>query len=191
MKDKDASLVLKQSRVPAEPGSPARALANAVELALIGAMWLLLPLWPLAVAALGSERGCVRHYGATLRRIVRHIRAQYRSRSIGRMLERRFTRSDRRDAERPSGACSHCGRCCLNRHCIFLAFDEQGQSVCRIYGGRLWRMLSCGNYPRDAQDIALYDCPSFRVVRGLGRQAPGRLLAGGSEMMRALRSKVQ
>ena len=199
MRDKEASLILKQSRIPvvaaartgAEVGSAARSLANALELVLIGGMWLLLPFWPLAVAAVSSERGCVRHYGATLRRIVRHIRAQHRSRSIGRMLEHRFTRSDRRDAEAPSGACSHCGRCCLNRHCIFLAFDGQGQSICRIYGGRLWRMLSCGNYPRDAQDIALYDCPSFRVVRGLGRQAPGRLLAGGSEMMRALRSKVQ
>lgn len=177
MKDKNASLILNEIRVPElaaprtrdEAGSTARALANALEVVLIAGMWLMLPLWPLAVAAVTGERGPIRHYGATLRRIVRHIRAQYRSRSIGRMLAHRLTRKDSQDAERPSGACSHCGRCCLDRDCIFLTFDAQGQSSCRIYGGRLWRLLSCGNYPRDTQDIALYHCPSFRVLRGPAR----------------------
>lgn len=176
MKNEDTTLVLEQGRTRAGAawsgtgtGFAVRALANALQLALIGAMWLLLPLWPLAVAAATGERGFVRRYGATLGRMVRHIRAQYRSRSIARMLEQRLARSDRRDAERPSGACSHCGRCCLERECIFLAYDGEGRSSCRIYGGRLWRLSSCGDYPKDGQDIALYGCPSFQVVRWRAR----------------------
>jgi hypothetical protein len=186
MKEENASLILNQSRVAAvaaprtmtEAGSPVPALANGLELAAIGAMWLLLPFWPLAIAALTGDRGCVRRYGATLRLMVRHIRAQYRSRSIARMLAYRLAWRGSQAAEWPSGACSHCGRCCLERDCIFLAFGEQGQSSCRIYGGRLWRLLSCGDYPRHGQDIALYDCPAFRVVRGPARtirRAPNML----------------
>jgi hypothetical protein len=176
MKDEDTALILEQGRIrPAAPPSGAaaelavRALAHALELALIGGMWLLLPLWPFAVAALTGERGCVRRYGATLRRMVRHIRAQYRSRSIARMLAHRLGRTDRRDAERPGGACSHCGRCCLERDCVFLELDGEGRSSCRIYGGRLWRLTSCGDYPRNGRDIALYRCPSFHVVRWRAR----------------------
>jgi len=175
MKDEDTTLILEQGRIRAAAaprtgaGSAVRALANALELALIGAMWLLLPLWPLAVAAVTGDRACVRRYAATLGRIARHIRAQYRSRSIARMLAQRLARAERRDAERPTGACSHCGRCCLERDCIFLELDGEGRSSCRIYGGRLWRLSSCGDYPSNRQDIALYGCPSFHVVRWRAR----------------------
>jgi hypothetical protein len=176
MKDEDSTLILERGRIRAAAsrswagtGLPVRALANALELALVAGMWLLLPLWPFAVAAVNGDRGCVRRYGATLRRMVRHIRAQHRSRSIARMLAHRLAREDRADAERPSGACTHCGRCCLERECIFLAYDGEGRSSCRIYGGRLWRLSTCGEYPSNGQDIALYRCPSFHVVRWRAR----------------------
>lgn len=173
MKDKNASLILQEIRITevaaprsgTEAGSPFSAAANAVELALVCGMWLLLPLWPLAVAAVIGDRGWVRRYPAALRRIVRHIRALHRSRSIARMLAYRLTRGDRQGADRPSGACSHCGRCCLYRECAFLSFDAQGRSSCGIYGGRLWRSLSCGAYPRHGRDIALFDCPGFSTAR--------------------------
>ena len=83
MKDEDTTLILEQGRIRpvsapstgAEAESAVRVLANALELAVIGGMWLLLPLWPLAVAAATRDRGFVRRYGATLGRMVRHIRA--------------------------------------------------------------------------------------------------------------------
>ena len=141
-------------------------MASAVELTAIAAMWLLLPVWPLIASVISRDSRYLRRYWGTLARMTRHIRAQRRSRSIARMVAQRLTPRGLRHTQRLEGRCTHCGRCCLDRACLFLRFDAEGRSRCRIYGGRVWRALSCGRYPDDARDIALYGCPSFNVVRG-------------------------
>lgn len=138
--------------------------ARALEAAAFGAIWLLLPVWPAVAAALTRDGDDLRRYRATLGRVARHVRAQWRSHSLARMLAQRLTPPVLRRPQRVYGSCTHCGRCCLERACLFLAFDAEGRSSCRIYGGRLWKSLSCGQYPGSAEDIALYGCPSFTTA---------------------------
>jgi len=138
-----------------------RAAARALEAAAFGTIWLLLPVWPAVAAALTRDGDDLRCYRTTLGRVARHIRAQWRSHSLARMLVQRLTPPVLRRPQRVHGSCTHCGRCCLDRACLFLAFEAEGRSSCRIYGGRLWQSLSCGQYPGGAEDIALYGCPSF------------------------------
>lgn len=174
MTHETTSLTLEAGGVQPSPASGStetvralvRATAAGVELTVIAAMWLLLPVWPLLATAITLDGTYLRHYGTTLGRMTRHIRAQRRSRSVARLVTQRLTPRALRGAQRLAGACTHCGRCCLDRACLFLSFDMQGRSRCRIYGGRIWHTLSCGSYPSDTRDIALYDCPSFGVVRG-------------------------
>jgi hypothetical protein len=52
----------------------------------------------------------------------------------------------------------------------------------------LWKVLACGEYPVDAQDIELYACPSFSMPTGQAKAkvivihpAPGVPATGGSE----------
>jgi hypothetical protein len=47
---------------------------------------------------------------------------------------------------------------------MFLAMDD-GRSRCRIYGSPFFRKLVCAEYPRTAEDIARYACPSFTAER--------------------------
>lgn len=62
---------------------------------------------------------------------------------------RAYTR--RRHALR-RGACQRCGACCqLGRVCPHLAFDEAGQSLCRIYDRK--RDATCRNFPTTASDL--------------------------------------
>ena len=152
-----------------------RAAARALEAAAFGAVWLLLPVWPAVAAALTRDGDDLRRYGATLGRVTRHIRAQWRSHSLARMLAQRLTPPPLRRPQRVHGSCSHCGRCCLERACLFLAFDAEGRSSCRIYGGRLWKGLSCGQYPASAEDITLYGCPSFTTA-GEAEARPRRVI---------------
>jgi hypothetical protein len=144
-------------------------VARGTELALAALAFALLPVLPFAAAAVAGDASYVWQYAATLRQSVRHIRGAVRGRSVSRYLEQRLApRPLARDAV--VGACTHCGNCCLFRGCVYLAYDAQGRSQCRIYGGRVWKLLACGDYPTGARDIALYDCPSFSV--------PGRPAAG-------------
>jgi hypothetical protein len=145
-------------------------IAYAVEGIVVAGGWLMLPALPLVAAAAAREPAFARRYGSTLTRVARHIRATWRGRSISRVLIQRLTPA--RAPQRIIGSCTHCGNCCLFRSCIFLQFDEQGQSRCRIYGGRLWKHLSCGSYPVDGDEIELYRCPSFAAVPSRYRVIP-------------------
>lgn len=135
-----------------------------METVVVACGLLLLPLLPLVAAVVASDRMFLQDYPAAMARIARHIRATWRGRAISRMLEHRLTPPRLRKHHDVVGACTHCGNCCLDRACVFLSFDEQGRSHCQIYGGRLWRRLSCGDYPIDASEIELYRCPSFSAV---------------------------
>jgi hypothetical protein len=139
-------------------------LARALELAIVLTGWALLPLLPLLAAAIARDRLYVRRYPASVMQLTRHIRATWRGRVLSRIFLRRFEPVALRRPQRIVGACSHCGNCCLYRSCVFLSFDEQGRSSCRIYGTRLWTRLTCGKYPVDAEEIELYRCPSFTAT---------------------------
>lgn len=137
--------------------------ARATELLALAGGFLLLPLWPLVAGALARDWRYLSRYPHSVLAAVAHMRAGYRTHALARHLVR--TVAPRR-SEKPVGRCTHCGNCCLQKSCIFVEFDAAGHSSCRIYGTRLWKLLACGEYPVDAQDIELYACPSFSIPSG-------------------------
>ena len=134
--------------------------ARGIELAMAVAAYAVLPVWPLVAAGVARDASYVARYPATLAQVVRHIRGAVRGRSVSRYIAQKLA-PQRQAPEQVSGSCSHCGNCCLYRGCVYLAYDAQGRSLCRIYGTRVWKMLSCGDYPTNAREIELYACPSF------------------------------
>jgi hypothetical protein len=144
-------------------GRAAYALARAAELGIVALGYLGLPLWPFLAAAVAGDLGYVRRYPATLRQVVRHIQGTLRARSVARFLLDKMGQR-RTQRQQVLGACTHCGNCCLYRGCVFLSYDARGQSRCGIYGGRVWKMLTCGDYPINREEIELYECPSFVAV---------------------------
>jgi hypothetical protein len=139
-------------------------LARAFELAIVITGWMLVPFLPFLAAAITRDRQYLRSYPASLVQVTRHIRATWRGRVLSRILVRRLAPAGLHAPQRIVGSCTHCGNCCLYRSCVFLRIDAQGQSSCRIYGGRLWKGLTCGEYPVDAYEIELYGCPSFTAL---------------------------
>ena len=152
-------------RVKAATGGSIVGVARAIEGVVVVAGWLALPVWPLVATVVARDSSYVRHYLSTVIRMTAHIRATWRGRAVSRMVAQRLTPPALRVPERISGHCTHCGNCCLDRSCVFLTFDEQGRSRCRIYGGTVWNRLTCGQYPVDGTEIALYRCPSFTALR--------------------------
>jgi hypothetical protein len=140
-----------------------QAVARAAELTIVALGYLALPLWPLVAAAVARDLGYLRRYPATLRQVVRHIQGTLRGRSVSRFLLEKVGQR-RTQREQVVGACTHCGNCCLYRGCLFLSYDARGQSRCGIYGSRVWKMLACGDYPINGEEIELYECPSFVAV---------------------------
>lgn len=140
-----------------------RFLARLIDLVTRIAMWLLLPLGPVAAAVIARNWGYLRNYPRSLRASVRHLRGLGRGQPIRRAVERWLASDDAAGTttEMVSGACTHCGQCCLEKACIFLRHDEAGRSRCEIYNTRFWSLLPCGDYPVSASEIAQYDCPSY------------------------------
>jgi len=134
--------------------------ARGAELAIVGLGYLVLPVWPLVAAAIARDAAYLRRYPSALRQAARHIHGILRGRSIARFLLSRIGRRSRQ-REQIAGACTHCGNCCLYRGCMFLTNDALGQSRCRIYGARVWKLLACGDYPINGEEIELFACPSF------------------------------
>jgi hypothetical protein len=145
--------------------SPLHTVASlALEALLVGSAWLILPVLPFAASAIAHDWSYLRRYPRTLLRIGSHIAATWRDDAISRAWVLRFDPAVTAEGRRVVGSCTHCGNCCLHKECIFLAFDGNARSFCRIYGGKVWRMLPCGRYPVTQADIDLYDCPSFNTV---------------------------
>jgi hypothetical protein len=140
-------------------------LGRAIEAVAVTASWLLLPALPFVASAIARDWSYVRRYPGTLTRIHRHILASWRSDAVSRAWALHFDPLARVDGNRITGSCTHCGNCCLHKQCVFLGFEHGERSFCRIYGGRVWRLLPCGAYPTSKMDIDLYACPSFRAVR--------------------------
>ncbi len=143
-------------------------LSRPIELLVIGTMFIGLPMAPLLMAALSGRLADAIEYRRSLRLAFRHLTEMQRSGSASRYI--RWRASGRQPSrlepdERIEGACTHCGQCCTNKSCVFVQFDALGHSSCRIYDTAFWRWLSCGTYPVSREDIEVYRCPSFKVIR--------------------------
>jgi hypothetical protein len=138
-------------------------VAHLVELCVLSVMAVLLPLSPVASTLLSGDIGYVRRYRATLGACVRMMSALWRTHVVARNFERVLPGADT-EPQRIEGACTHCGRCCVDKSCVFLQWDVQGHSRCAIYNNWFWKLTSCGGYPVDAHSIQVYGCPSFKAV---------------------------
>jgi hypothetical protein len=139
-------------------------IAQAVEVFALLGMAVLLPLSPVASTVLSGDTRHIRQYNATLRICMRMLLALWRTHVIARNTERVLI-GPHAMQERIEGSCTHCGRCCVDKTCVFLDWDEQGRSQCSIYNNWFWKLTSCGSYPVNAHSIEVYGCPSFRAVQ--------------------------
>lgn len=135
-----------------------------VEILLISAMALLLPLSPVACAVLSGRLIYLRQYGHSIGKSARMLEALWRTHVIARNMQRKLTHSSLTTPESIQGSCTHCGRCCVDRACVFLQWTDEGHSRCSIYNNWFWKMTTCGSYPVDAHSIDVYGCPSFKAV---------------------------
>lgn len=156
-----------------------KSIASLVNGLLLGGMWLLLPVGPIAATIISGDRSYVSHYRRGLRASASHLGGIFRGRPIGRAVERWLGGGNAGGVVTISGQCTHCGKCCLDKSCIFLRFDEQGHSRCQIYQTGFWSMLPCGEYPLSGDEIAQYSCPSFTAETR--RMIPIRVAGGQVE----------
>jgi hypothetical protein len=140
-----------------------RFIAHSVEAIVLGAMVVMIPLSPWACTILSGRLQYVRQYRTTLAKSARCVKALKRMRVISRNLDRRFS-ADAAPLESIDGSCTHCGRCCIDRSCVFLNWNDDGSSRCSIYNNWFWKMTSCGSYPIDGASIAVYSCPTFKAI---------------------------
>jgi hypothetical protein len=141
-----------------------RRVGQSAELLILAGGILILPIWPFIATLIAGDGRFLVHYFKSVSRVIAHIRAMWRSHAI----ERFFVGRERGHV----GTCTHCGNCCLDRRCIFLRFDNDGQSACGIYGSRVWKALACADYPENQRDIDLYECPSFKMPYSSRRTIP-------------------
>lgn len=124
---------------------------------------VLLPILPLLISLLTGNRRYLRNYYQTITKLLDTFDALREHRSLERYVQGRFAGST--PAQRKiGGSCSHCGRCCLNRRCLFLEREGEDKYFCGIFGSKLRELTSCAAYPINAQDIDLYACPSYYVI---------------------------
>lgn len=142
---------------------PLNFLSFVVEGVSLAALVVLLPVLPLGYALVSGRIHFLRDYRLTLRRAARYLHTLWRLRVVSRNLQRVLAGSTFR-GESIEGSCTHCGRCCVDRTCLFLGWDAQGKSICTIYNNWFWKMTSCGSYPVDGASIRVYGCPSFKAV---------------------------
>lgn len=134
-----------------------RVLAGLIDRFLCSLMLLGSPFAPIAASAVSGQGRFLRHPLHTVRQAWRHTWAMAQAEVIGRAIVSRFEPPQ----EVISGECIHCGRCCLNKQCVFLVMSPEGRSSCSVHGGWLWNRLRCADYPVSGSDIALYGCPTF------------------------------
>lgn len=140
-----------------------QAITRMIELAMLGALFVLLPLSPLGCFILSGDRRYLKNYLATVRQCTAMLAAMMRNR----VIQRNVLPALGLDTAEPDyiiGECTHCGRCCIDKKCAFVKFDSRGHSQCGIYGNWFWRRTNCGRYPISAREIAIYQCPSFAAI---------------------------
>jgi hypothetical protein len=146
-----------------------QALTRVIELIILGVLFVLLPLSPVGCFLLSGDRRHLAQYWLTIRKAAAMLMAMMEARVIQRNVLPALN-LEAAEPEQVIGECTHCGRCCIDKKCVFVKFDGQGHSRCGIYGNWFWRRTNCGRYPISASEIAIYQCPSFvsipiRVVR--------------------------
>jgi hypothetical protein len=143
-------------------------ISHSLQMLLLTVMALLLPMAPFACAALSGQAHFLRQYVNTVKRSASSLGALHRANVIARYVERTLTEqwwpSSAAPQETIHGDCTHCGRCCLDRTCVFLDWTDDGLSRCSIHNNWFWKLTSCGKYPIDSPSIAVYNCPSFKAV---------------------------
>ncbi len=145
-------------------------IAWLLDSSVYAALMLTLPLAPLVASWIAQDKRYLLDYRRTLRQSRLHTSAIRRAN----VISRNFLRSKAEVSDTViSGSCTHCGRCCTHNTCVFLEATDDGQSRCSIYQSRFFSWLSCGAYPMTADDIAVYDCPSFTAQK----QAPHKRAA--------------
>jgi hypothetical protein len=144
----------------------ARSAAVLIEAIVLFTMTVLLPISPIASWVFSGNASYLRHYAESFRRSVAMMGGLTRTRVVSRNLTRVFMQmlGARDTPERIEGSCSHCGRCCVDKTCVFLRWSAEGHSQCSIYNNWFWKLTSCGGYPLDGHSIAVYDCPSFKAI---------------------------
>jgi hypothetical protein len=110
----------------------------------------------------------LRDYLGFIRRMRVHI-AALREGPARHYFEDVMGRQDKVPAE-IAGSCVQCGNCCMNKRCVFLEPIDDDRYQCGIYHSPLRRWSNCGSFPLHAHDIARYACPSYHVVRVVGRR---------------------
>ncbi len=138
--------------------------AQVIQGIVVAAMALGLPLAPFVCALLAGDVRYLRRYVETMRRCARMTREMARADVLARRIVLELSPREASVAQQVTGECTHCGRCCIHQSCVYLEHDPAGNSRCAIYNNWFWRQTSCGSYPISAQEIAVYDCPSFSAV---------------------------
>jgi hypothetical protein len=150
-----------------------------IDIVVLGVMWLFLPLAPLVCALIAWDKRYALRYISTMTQCVQMLREMMRAQVISRVLVRRVSQrlsqhlgvfavenksAENKREERIEGECTHCGKCCINKSCVYLQVGESGESRCGIYNNWFWKQLTCGEYPISGEEIAIYDCPSFQAI---------------------------
>lgn len=141
-----------------------RFFSRTVEFASVSVLFAGLPLSPVAVMLISGTRGHLKNYQSTVRRCAAMVPALWHSHVIARNIERVLSPKAHQPGRAIQGSCTHCGRCCVDRKCVFLSWTPDGQSHCGIYKNWFWKMTSCGDYPVDGHSIDVYACPSFKSI---------------------------
>jgi hypothetical protein len=160
-----------------------RIFSRIIDIVVLSVMWLFLPLAPLVCGLIAWEKQYALRYVSTLRQCAQMLREMMRAQVISRVLVRRASQrlpqrlsqhlgvfavenksAENKREERIEGECTHCGKCCINKSCVYLQVGENGESRCGIYNNWFWKQLTCGEYPISGEEIAIYDCPSFQAI---------------------------
>jgi 5-methylcytosine-specific restriction endonuclease McrA len=156
-----------------------RILCSIIEVMVLSVMALGLPFAPLVCALIAADHRYLLRYISTLTRCAQMLREMLRVHVISRVLLRRlsqrlsqhlpqrmntFVLRENKREEKIEGECTHCGKCCINKSCVYLQVDESGASRCGIYKNWFWKQLTCGEYPISGEEIGIYECPSFQAI---------------------------
>lgn len=126
---------------------------------------ILLPLSPLLLSLSTGKGRFTRNYFRTIVKLLDTLDAMRERRSVERYVESLLFISRAPQAKRIGGFCNHCGNCCLDRRCLFLEQAGEDRYFCGIFGTMLRRFTNCGAYPINQEDIDLYACPTYYVIR--------------------------
>jgi hypothetical protein len=165
-------------------GREVHLLGKLVNYAFFVVALIVLPIAPFALALITSKRRFALEYYTSVKRCLTHLGALWENKSVERYVVSLLRRSPSKPRTPIAGHCTRCGNCCLDRRCLFL--EKSGtEFLCGIYGHWLRDLTSCGAYPISQQDIDLYACPTYYVIKptAIGRKRPANEPVGIPEVL--------